>query len=37
MPGYLLQNYLDFISRAVGVPITLLGVGTRRRQMVELG
>jgi len=32
-----LQNYLDFISRAVGVPITLLGVGTRRRQMVELG
>ncbi len=32
-----LQDFLSFISRSVGVPIRLLGVGTRRRQMVELG
>jgi len=32
-----LANFLDLISEAVDVPITLLGVGTRRRQMVELG
>jgi adenylosuccinate synthase len=31
-----LQKYMNFISRYVDVPITLLGVGTRRRQMVEL-
>ncbi len=31
-----LQAYLNFISKAVSVPITLLGVGTRRHQMVEL-
>ncbi len=32
-----LQKYMNFISRYVDVPITLLGVGTRRRQMIELG
>lgn len=32
-----LIDYMNFISRFVGVPITLLGVGTKRRQMVELG
>jgi len=31
-----LQSYMDFITKSVNVPITLLGVGTRRRQMVEL-
>jgi adenylosuccinate synthase len=32
-----LQDFMNFISKSVGVPITLLGVGTRRKQMVELG
>jgi len=32
-----LQDFINFVSRAVNVPISLLGVGTRRRQMVELG
>jgi len=32
-----LMKFLNFISRSVGVPISLLGVGTRRKQMVELG
>jgi adenylosuccinate synthase len=36
IPGPL-QDYMNFITRSVGVPITLLGVGTRRRQMVEIG
>ncbi len=36
LPGPL-AGYLDFISEAVDVPISLLGVGTRRRQMIELG
>jgi adenylosuccinate synthase len=31
-----LASYLDFISKSVDLPITLLGVGTRRRQMVKL-
>ncbi len=31
-----LQDYINFISGMVKVPISLLGVGTRRRQMVEL-
>jgi adenylosuccinate synthase len=32
-----LMEFISFISKFVNVPITLLGVGTRRRQMVELG
>jgi len=32
-----LQDFMNYITRSVGVPITLLGVGTRRRQMVEIG
>ena len=32
-----LQNYMDFIVKSVGVPITMLGVGKSRRQMVEFG
>lgn len=36
IPGPL-QDYMNFITKSVGVPITLLGVGTRRRQMVEIG
>lgn len=32
-----LSDYLNFISKNVGVQISLMGVGTRRRQMVEIG
>ncbi len=32
-----LLKFLNFISKSVSVPISLLGVGTRRHQMVELG
>lgn len=32
-----LEDFMNFVSRYVGVPITLLGVGSRRNQMVELG
>jgi adenylosuccinate synthase len=31
-----LEDYIRFVSRYIGVPITLLGVGNRRSQMVEL-
>jgi adenylosuccinate synthase len=34
LPGQL-EAYMRFVSDAVGVPITLLGVGNRRCQMVE--
>jgi adenylosuccinate synthase len=36
LPENLLE-FMSFISKFVNVPITLLGVGTRRRQMIELG
>ncbi|MFH1677152.1 MAG: adenylosuccinate synthetase, partial [bacterium] len=36
LPENLLQ-FLKFIRKSVGVPVTFLGVGSRRSQMVELG
>jgi adenylosuccinate synthase len=31
-----LQKFMNFITKYTGAPISLLGVGTKRRQMVEL-